>query len=83
MIESTISQYINQRPGRSGFLVPRTKDDDGDSRGENRTGAHDARFERDDQGAALEAPLTARCRCSSNRKHLGVRSGVTWRSAAC
>ena len=66
MIESRMTQQIDNGSGHSRFVIPRAKDHAIDARENNCAGTHRTRFERDVQRAPLETPRIQRGRSGSN-----------------
>ena len=54
--EAPVAEHVVHRSGSARLFVPRTEDDAADARLQDRSGAHEARLESDDERAALEIP---------------------------
>src|SRR5699024_8537482 len=73
----TVAYHVPQRPDGARLLVDRCEHQPLNARQHDRTGAHGARLQRDDQSAVVQPPTPEGVRGRTQRDHLRVPGRVT------
>jgi len=71
-----VSQYVHQRTGRSGFFIPRAKDQRADTAMHHRAGTHNARLKRDIQRGIKQTVVLQHHSALTKGHDFSVRSRI-------